>query len=81
MKITPRQAEVLAFIEAHITTHGAAPRYSEIGDHFNFSKRRAWMVVNQLIYAKKLVREIRPGHRSIIRLPITIKDLPNAEKK
>lgn len=36
MPLTKRQKEVLTFLETHIHSHGYAPSFDEIADHFSF---------------------------------------------
>jgi repressor LexA len=36
MPLTKRQSEILAYLQEHIRTHGYAPSFEEIAEHFNF---------------------------------------------
>lgn len=68
MKITARQHEVLVFIATYFLEKGRAPYYSEIARHFNFNVGRAYSIVTQLVHARKLDREVRPGHWTKLQL-------------
>lgn len=46
---TPKQLEVLVFIQQFIETKGNSPTYSEIGDHFGITSVSAWETLNALI--------------------------------
>jgi SOS-response transcriptional repressor LexA len=49
MIYTPKQMELLIFIQHFIETKGYAPTYSEIGDHLGVKSVTAWEHLNALI--------------------------------
>lgn len=65
--LTPRQAEILAFLRAFRTAHGYPPTYREIGDHFGVRSPNGVRNVLRALEAKGVVtrtvnvaRGIRP---------------------
>lgn len=46
---TPKQVELLEFIQQFVETKGYSPTYSEIGDHFGINSVTAWEHLNALI--------------------------------
>lgn len=61
--LSPRQAEVLSFIESYIEKNSAPPTLREIGEYFDFSDKAAWDVIEALIKKDRLERS--DGHRAI----------------
>lgn len=51
---TPRQVQVLEFIQQFIEKNGYSPTYSEIGDEFGVASVTAWETVNNLIKKRAL---------------------------
>ncbi len=46
---TPRQVQVMEFVQNFIERQGYSPTYSEIGDHFEVTSVTAWEIVNTLV--------------------------------
>ena len=61
--LSSRQHDVLTFIEDYIEENSTAPALREIAEHFSFSDKAAWDVIEALI--KKEMLEKSEGHRSI----------------
>ncbi len=62
--MTPRQVEVLRFLESYRTERGFAPTLQEIADHFRIHKVTALGHLRRLERARR-IRRSRYGHRSI----------------
>jgi hypothetical protein len=65
--MTPRQAEVFAYIRDHIENTGRAPVLQAIADRFGFSKPRASIIVSEIVEQGALNR-VHPGTHGL-RLP------------
>lgn len=61
--LSARQRDVLTFIENYIEEYSTSPSLREIGEHFSFSDKAAWDVIEALTKKEKL--EKSDGHRSI----------------
>ncbi len=61
--LSTRQRDVLAYIENYIEENSTSPSLREIGEHFSFSDKAAWDVIEALIKKDRL--EKSDGHRSI----------------
>lgn len=61
--LSTRQRDVLSYIEYYIENNSTSPSLKEIGEHFSFSDKAAWDVIEALIKKGRL--EKSDGHRSI----------------
>ena len=76
IKLTPRQAEILALIQEHIAATGFPPTRAEIAQHLGF--RSANAAEDHLrALARKGAIEMTPGASRGIRIPVSDKGLPS----
>ena len=68
MSLTPRQKEILAFIQAFVDRHGYSPSIEEIGAHFGFASPNAAFKHLQALEKRGFIRRRQPHSARAIEL-------------